>query len=140
MTPKEVKIYLSRAWSIDREIEVLEKARQEMWDRCLSITAPLKEKVSTGNAENNSVLIKYIDFSKKLENTIDKLIDVKNEVFEMIQKLDSERHRSVLMLRYINFYNWEKIAVTLGYSYMQTCRIHGEALKMLAEKETQEML
>ena len=134
MTPKEVKAYLSRAWSIDREIEVLEKARQEMWDRCLSITAPIKEKVSSGNDGSDSLLIKYIDFAKKLEETIDKLIDVKTEVFETIQKLDSERHRSVLILRYINFYNWEKIAVTLGYSYMQTCRIHGEALKMLAEK------
>ena len=138
MQIREMKAWLSRAIEIDSEIDVLIAARDIAWNRCVSITSSLKERVKSSGEENDSKILKYVEFTEKIDKAINDLIIVKEEVLEKIQTLPQGNLRQVLILRYINFYNWEKIANTLGYSYVQVCRLHKKALELLIKGQTKE--
>lgn len=46
----------------------------------------------------------------------------------MIDQVKDDRLREVLLLRYVSIMSWEEIAVSMSYSYMHVCRLHGDAL------------
>lgn len=42
-------------------------------------------------------------------------------------------YHDILWLRYIQDMRWEEIAVSIGYTYRHTTRLHGEALRVMEE-------
>lgn len=58
---------------------------------------------------------KYIDYSRELNENVDKLVDRKMEVFNEIDLLEEEEHRTLLVARYINGREWKDIAEMMGY-------------------------
>ena len=64
---------------------------------------------------------------------------VRDSVFEfqtlqqnrLINSLDNELQRKVLIERYYNGYNWDKVADNLGYSRVYLYKVHKKALEQL---------
>lgn len=75
-----------------------------------------------------SIVAKIADLDAEINAEINKLVDVQRDIMQTIGKVDDERLRIILTERYINCRTFEQIAVTVNYSYMQTCRLHGKAL------------
>lgn len=122
-----VKQWLSRARTCDREINVLEQTKTRERDRLLSITASMDGDV-VNHTEDPHRFDKYIELVDALDRRIDELYGIKNEVRQLIEQVQDARLRELLMLRYVSIMTWEQIAVTMSYSYMHVCRLHGDAL------------
>ena len=63
---------------------------------------------------------------------IAKLKRQKLEIESLINSLDNELQRKVLIERYYNGYDWDKIADILGYSRKYLYKVHRKALEQLA--------
>lgn len=131
MTPKE---FLSRyRWlnaKIDSEIEQAQRIRElasAVSSSCGGGSGGTSDKV--GNA-----VAKLVDLENDINCDIDKLVVIRHEIETTISCVEDEKLQTLLRLRYINGRTWEQIAVSMSYSYMQICRIHGAALAAVAKK------
>lgn len=121
------KQWLMRARNIDREIDELLTERTEVIARLTSITQKLTgETVQSSKDPHKFDRIVELEF--EIDRQIDDLVAVKAEIENGISKLNDGRYREILRLRYISGKTFEEIAVNIGYSYKQTCRLHGRAL------------
>ena len=74
-------------------------------------------------------VMKICDMEQKINTEIDRLIDLKSEISIAIGCLTNMDEQMLLRYRYINNYDWEKIAVLMSVSYRTCHRIHSSALK-----------
>ena len=130
MTAKE---YLSQyRWlnaKIDSEIEQARRMRElasSVSSSCGGGSGGTSDKV--GNA-----VAKLVDLENRINADIDKLVAIKHEIEDVISCVEDERLQTLLRLRYINGKTWEQIAVSMSYSYMHICRIHGIALAAVSK-------
>ena len=122
-----VKQWLSRARQCDREISVLMKAKDRERDRLLSMTASMDSDPVSHTADPHK-FDGYVELVDAINSRIDELYDIKKEVAAVIDQVKDDRLREILLLRYISIMSWEEIAVSMSYSYMHVCRLHGDAL------------
>lgn len=123
-----VKQWLSRARQCDREISVLSKAKDRERDRLLSITASLDSDPVSHTADPHK-FDKYVELVDAMNARIDALYAIKKEVAAMIDKVQDDQLREILLLRYVSVMTWEQIAVAMDLSYRHVCRLHGDALE-----------
>ena len=76
------------------------------------------------------------DYMVRREELIDKIIKARknavekfSEVQNRIEQMEDEIEKTLLTLRYLRNYNWEKICEEIQYSYKQVHRIHLKALQ-----------
>ena len=124
------KEWLMRAWKIDNEIATLEKELTLAKERAMSVTSHISDvKVQTsGRNSTENAIHKYIEYQEKLNKRLDKLFEVKNEIIDVIARVDNTDYRTLLELRYLRFMTWEKIARELHLDLRYVYRLHGAAL------------
>ena len=81
--------------------------------------------------------IKSFNIKREL---IDKYIDVKNKIIEQIEQINNEDYYTVLFLRYVRKFTFEKIANETGWCWRQVHRIHAKALQAFEDKYGSEYL
>ena len=76
------------------------------------------------------------DYMVKYDNLVTRIIKARkqaverfSEVQQQIEQMVNENEKTVLTLRYLRGYSWEKVYEKMGYSRQQTHRIHAKALK-----------
>ena len=129
------KEWMLRAKHLDIEINSLERERKAALERALSMTQPTDNEhisVSSGNPSEAKIL-KYIEYAEKINERIDKLVDVREEILSAIAQIKSSTLRSILTMRYIEFKSWERIADNLSYSRRQVERLNGQALLVISK-------
>ena len=86
--------------------------------------------LSTKNTEPSFVrcINKIVDLEKIINDEIDRFVELKKEIREVINNVPDPDERLVLRLRYIEFLKWEAIASSMGLSLKQVHRIHASAL------------
>lgn len=72
---------------------------------------------------------KIIDLEKIINDEIDRFVDLKKEIRDVINAVPKENERLVLRLRYIEFLKWDCVALRMDLSLKQVHRIHDDALK-----------
>lgn len=55
-------------------------------------------------------------------------MDLKTEIMQVINQVDDLEYQTLLEQRYLNFRNWEQIAVDTGYNVRHLYRVHDKAL------------
>ena len=123
-----VKQWLSRARQCDREIAVLSEAKDRERDRLLSMTASLDGDPVTHSPDPHK-FDSYVELVDKMNRRIDELYAIKKEVAAVIDKVQDDQLREILLLRYVSVMTWEQIAVAMDLSYRHVCRRHGDALE-----------
>lgn len=124
------KEYLMRIRNLDGFInaKIKEKSELEKQMTCLK-SVQFGEKVKTSCSDNAQKTIdKIIDMRNEIDEEIDKLVDLKREVREKINRLSDNRFKSVLIDYYINGMTFDEIAEDIKYSRIHTIRIYGNAL------------
>jgi len=104
---------------------------KEKFESITNITAKI-DGLPKGRNKPNYSLEEFIDSSNELIRLYNKETKKEKEILEQLQKLDNEKYRTVLYLRYI-VYCYEKnplelTAAKMNYDYYQTCKFNGEAL------------
>ena len=79
---------------------------------------------------------KIIDLQEEINRDIDRLVDLKREIVEVIKAVEDTEYQILLEKRYLCFQTWEQIAVDMGYNVRHLYRIHEEALEKVRVPES----
>ena len=134
MTAKE---YLRRIRDAESDLRSVEMDYQRARDDVMNLKAIEydKDKVSNSHIGDLSDAIAALEkYAERVNAKWDELIALRNEAGALIEQIADGRYREVLHRRYLQGESWEYIAVGMGYSFRQITRLHGGALRAIAEK------
>lgn len=122
-----VKQWLMRARTLDREINSLLEEKQNVRDRILKITQSYTGNVVQATKDPHK-FDRVVELELEIDRNIDELVRVKAEILNAISELPDGRYREILRLRYLKGMTFEQIAVEMHYSWRHVCTLHGRAL------------
>ena len=130
MTPKQ---YLRQAYRLNELINSDLEELAQLKALSTSISSPnLSGMPPSGTKSTEPSFVKCINKIVDLENIIndeiDRFVELKKEIREVINNVPDPDERLVLRLRYIEFLKWEAVASSMGLSLKQVHRIHASAL------------
>ena len=128
----ETKQYLMQISRLDRKINNKLSEIAQYKELAQSISAvENKERVQTSPDFDKigGAIAKLDEMERKLDKMIDEYVEKKTKIIEQIDKMDDEIHYQILFSRYIEKKTFEKIATEINYSFRNTTRLHGKALK-----------
>lgn len=138
---EELKLWLNRAYWIDKKITALKSIKLKNKEDTLSLTAGYNSDggscPSKGNRQESKVQ-KMIDSNADIDKLIfqecAKIEPVKAEILKTIVLLENEQLETILIYRYVNREEFDNIANEINYSGRNTYRKHKEAVEKLFEK------
>ena len=127
------KQYLRQAYRIDQLIRSNKKEIEELRElsTCISGIDTSKEVVQTsksGDASYVKIIERIDELEKLIKSDIDKLLNLKIEIRNIIDSVPDSEERLLLHYRYLHFMNWEEICESMYVSERTIHRIHGRAL------------
>lgn len=125
------KEYLSQIERLDRMIQNKLSEIEQLKNIATSITILPKEvnvQVSSDKDRMGSAIAKLLDLEKETNKMITEYIDKRERIIKQIDSIENTNMYHVLSERYIARKDLSVIAVEMGYSFKQVCRIHGNAL------------
>lgn len=128
----DAKVFLSQVKKLDLQIQNKLIEKQQWKDIALVITANMDgERVQSSGAKDKmaSAVEKCVDMESEIDSLVDRLIDIKKEVIQTIEQLDSPYDYDLLHKRYIQFMSLQEIADHYGRDYTTITTAHGRALK-----------
>lgn len=105
--------------------------KKQWMDIARGITANMDgERVQSSGAKSKmaDAVIKCVDMEAEIDRLIDNLIDIKKDVIQTIERLDSPIEYNVLHMRYIQYRSLQEIADHYGKDYGWATTTHGRAL------------
>jgi len=133
MTNKE---YLSQVYHLELKIKQLQ-LRSEEFER-LSNTVPSSNYDGIrvdGTHNQEAPYVKWIVKKSEVDNKIadlkKELEKLKVEILQVIEKLENEDHKNVLIMRYLDTQTWEKIAENLYCSISTVKRWHEKSVEKI---------
>ena len=129
MTAKE---YLGQAYRIDQRIN--SKLEQVASLRALATkaTSTLSDTLQGGSRNVQAMeatIVKIVDLENEINEDIDTLVDLKQEIVGVIKHIQNPEYQTLLELRYLCFYSWEKVAVEMEYDLRYMHKLHRKALE-----------
>lgn len=122
-----VKSWLNRAKRLDEEIDTLMDLKRTTSERLTTIVQNYNSDGSQSSKDPHK-FDRLAEIDGEIDRKIQELTNVRQEIFDTISKVEDSRYRQILLGRYIAHWTWERIAVSINYSYKQTIRLHGYAL------------
>lgn len=110
------KSWLNRGRNIDKEINVLLKAKQEARDRLTHIT----QNYDGDGAQVSKDPHKYdrlMELESLIDNKVDEFYDVSKEITEVLMQIPNRNQRMVLVSYYVRMKTFEQIAVELDRTW-----------------------
>ena len=92
------------------------------------------DKVQGGISDSMKIVDKIIDLNNVINAEIDKLVDLKAEAHNKIEKVCNEKFISLLTDIYINGYTFEQVAERMNITDKTICRWHGQALQLFRKE------
>lgn len=130
MTTKE---WLRRARDLNRLIDAKLADRDralELACQCTAVLSEDKVQTSHGNTSEDR-MIKYVEYTREIDDLIDKLLKLKLEINTVISTVNDYRLQTVLIEYYINCKTWEQVAESMSYDKRHVTRLHGQALQKI---------
>ena len=127
----KAQLYLERVEMIDSIIKNKLIEQRQWKDVALGITANMGgEKVQSSGSQSKmaDAINKCVDMEAEIDRFVDKLVDTKKEVIQIIEMLDSPTEYNVLHMRYIQYKSLQEIADHYGKEYGWATTTHGRAL------------
>lgn len=128
----EAQTFLEQPEKLDIQIRNKLIEKQQWHDIALGITASMEgERVqsSSGKSKMANAVEKCVDMEAEIDKLVDELIDIKKEVIQTIEQLDSPIEYNLLHMRYIQYISLQEIADHYNRDYGWATTTHGRALK-----------
>lgn len=105
--------------------------KQQWMEMATSITANTDgERVQSSGAKSKmaDAVIKCVDMQAEIDSLVDKLIEIKKEVIQTIEQLNSPIEYNLLHMRYIQYKSLQEIADHYKRDYGWAKTTHGRAV------------
>ena len=129
------KEYLSQARNIDNEIQsMLEEVSvlRSMAEKTTAVITGMPSNATRNTSQLSDTIAKIIEREEKIDAEIDRLVDLRSEIYETIQQVEDKEARRVLYLRYMGYRSWAEIATEMKLDLRQIYRLHGVGLKNIS--------
>lgn len=124
------------AMELLREIRRQEKAIDKMCGELERIRCQCEKTTTTisdmpkGGGSKEDAYISYIDKQDEINAAIDRLVELREEVQSLIDGIEKESLRDLMRYRYIEGWDWGRIAIAIGRSVNATRKnLHTQALR-----------
>ena len=137
MKVMDTKQYLGQIGRLDRMIKNKMTELAQYKDLAYGLSAITNEERVQTTPEFDKMsgkVAKIIEIEQKIDSLIDEYVDKKNLIISQIDKIENETYYEILFARYIEKKTFEKIADEMNYSFRNTTRIHGRALREFENK------
>ena len=128
----DAKSYLRKIELLDAHINNRISDKQALECLATKITATISPVSVSGSGNHDKIgdaVAKIVDLQEEINRKIDKFVNLKREVSELIEQIEDPDQVKVLHMRYFEYKPWEQIAIEMQYSYRNVCYIHGKALQ-----------
>jgi DNA-directed RNA polymerase specialized sigma subunit len=125
------KEYLSQAFRIDQRINAKLEQVENLRCRSTKTTATLSDTsvMYTRDAHSaDGIIVKLIDLENEINADIDRLVDLKRDIYEVFRSIHDPELQLLLELRYLCYKNWSEISVALDLDDRYVYKLHGRAL------------
>ena len=129
MTAKE---YLSQAYWLDRRINSKLEQLSALKDMATKTTSIMSDDVVSHTRNVHSmqdVIAKIIDMQAEINADIDRLVDLKRDIMQVVKTVDDPELQTLLELRYLCFKDWPDIACEMHCSESNVYKVHSRALQ-----------
>jgi len=138
MDINDIKLYLNQAFYLDRQVNSLIKVKEETVSLAQRCTANY-DSIGTTNASKTNrqenIYIKIADQSKQIDEQIDKLVDIRNEIEQLINTVSDTDGQSILRMRYLAYMPMTDIADIMGCDRRTIYRKYNKSIEELVERE-----
>lgn len=127
--------YLGQAFRLDQRINSkIEQVRSlnDLATKCTSTITGMPGNPNRGKDSIGDIIAKIVDLQEEINKDIDALVDLKAEIYSVVQSIENVECRTLLELRYLSFMRWEEIAVQLNYGMENVYRLHRKALNLVS--------
>ena len=127
--------YLRRALVLDMQIDAgFERIQQLRALAELRTAVYGREKMSGSGAMDRrmDIVAKIVDAERELDAQIDRMLALRGKIAQTISRVQDERMRILLELRYLNGHTWEEVAEAMHYTTRNIYNLHAAALKAVA--------
>ena len=133
----DTKQYLQQISRLDRMIQNKLAEISQLRELAMSVSA-VKNEERVQNTPNfdkiGTAYCKIEAMEEKLNEMVDEYVDKKEMIISQIDNMENEAYYDILFSRYIEKKTFEKIASDMNYSFRNTTRLHGKALKEFEKK------
>lgn len=137
-TKEELKRKLKSSWVLSLKVEELHYQLKELEATGTRITPSYSVEAAGGGDNNTSkpeqVALAIYELEQEINAKIEQQCAAVRETYRLIDLLDDELLKIVMLKRYTGHKSWEGIAVELGYSWRQVHNLHSEALNAILAK------
>ena len=131
---KAKKDYLKQIENMDRYIQQLISEVEELRSLSQSVSSvQYGERIKSGSQKNEAPFVNYLvkinELEIKINQEIDKFVDLKTVIISAIEELDDLEERILLRAKYISRKSWDDIFEQLNRSRSATYRVHASALE-----------
>lgn len=141
---RETKEYLLNIKRLDTIIKN-KLAEKQRWQEIATGAAQFRgggERVqSAGNPHKmQDAICRYIDMEREIDEYVDKLVDAKREIIAVLEQLNPTEY-DVLHKIYVQYMEYNDVAVAKNQSYSWVTTVHGRALANVRKiRERMELL
>jgi len=129
----DVKKFLNQLKKLDKMIEN-KLAEKERWKAIATgTTAPIGgDRVQTSGSKQKmeDAVIRYVSIDKEIDEQIDKLVETRQEIISIIERLNATEY-DVLHKIYVQYFTLYEVADSYGNTYSWATTVHGRALKQV---------
>ena len=131
MTDKqyESKCWLNRMYGVASHVESLKRKQEEVLASTSGIGKYEESFPGTDPKSTETKMLNYSEICSKIEQKLTVLHAEDMKTLDVIEHLDNEVEKAVLIDRYLNRMSWRKIAALHGYEERQIYRYHESALE-----------
>lgn len=138
MDKDELKRKLKASWAISAQINELHIQLQELRVTGTRITPSYSIEAAGGGDNNTSkpeqAALAIYELEQEINNLVEQQCVTMRETYELINLLDDELLKLIMLKRYTGHKPWEQIAVEMGYSWRQMHNFHSKALNKIVKK------
>ena len=134
-----VKNYLSKAYQVELRIDDRVAMIQSLRD--LAVKAGPTASDMPGSPNRNirrmeDIIVKITDQENELRDEIDRLLDLRKSIHDLIAQVDVPEQQVVLEQRYLRYLGWDEISGNIGVCRRQVYRIHDAGLEKIKIPES----
>ena len=136
MTAKE---FLSQAYLLDQRINCkLEQVQslRSLAEKASATLMPTPISKTQHRSRIEEIVVKIVDLENEIGASITRLLELKLEIATAIERVENQKHRALLELRYLCFKTWGVIAGELGYERRYVFKVHDKAIQKVTVKDT----
>lgn len=132
---EKAKEWLNRNYVDSLELEALKRRLERMQSDIEKVCKPIKlrevqEGLGFGNNQEDK-MADYMDMSGDLSNRYLQLLRKDGETLRVINKLDSQIYRTILIERYVNRLKWDQVLKHIHIDRSTLFRYHLQALSAI---------